>query len=52
MIAAHHGRSDWGAIIDLNEKDLEPELYFIHLVDNFSAKFGKINVHILEEKGV
>ena len=24
MIAAHHGRSDWGAIIDLGEKDLEP----------------------------
>ena len=52
MIAAHHGRSDWGAIIDLDQKDLEPELYFIHLVDNMSAKFGKINVHILEEKGV
>lgn len=52
MIAAHHGRSDWGAIIDLNEKDLEPELYFIHLIDNLSAKFGKINVHLLEEKGV
>ena len=52
MIAAHHGRSDWGAIIDLDGKDLEPELYFIHLVDNLSAKFGKINVHILEKKGV
>ena len=52
MIAAHHGRSDWGAIIDLDERDLEPELYFIHLIDNMSAKFGKINVHILEEKGV
>ena len=52
MIAAHHGRSDWGAIIDLDQKDIEPELYFIHLVDNLSAKFGKINVHILEEKGV
>ncbi|MBS5802546.1 MAG: HD domain-containing protein [Brachyspira sp.] len=49
MIAAHHGRSDWGAIIDLGEKDLEPELYFIHLVDNLSAKFGKINVAMLEE---
>ncbi len=48
MIAAHHGRSDWGAIIDLNEKDLEPELYFIHLVDNLSAKFGKISVAKLE----
>ena len=52
MIAAHHGRSDWGAIIDLDERDLVPELYFIHLIDNMSAKFGKINVHILEEKGV
>ena len=52
MIAAHHGRSDWGAIIDLDQKDLEHELYFIHLIDNLSAKFGKINVRILEEKGV
>lgn len=47
MIAAHHGRSDWGAIIDLNERDLEPELYLIHLIDNLSAKFGKINVSML-----
>lgn len=31
MIAAHHGRAEWGAIIDLNQKDLEPELYLIHL---------------------
>lgn len=52
MIAAHHGRSDWGAIIDLDEKNLEPELYFIHIVDNLSAKFGKINTRLLEEKGV
>jgi len=50
MIAAHHGRSDWGAIIDLNEKDLEPELYFIHIVDNLSAKFGKINVRFLKKE--
>lgn len=49
MIAAHHGRSDWGAIIDLDQRDLEPELYFIHLIDNLSAKFGKINVAMLEE---
>jgi 3'-5' exoribonuclease len=47
MIAAHHGRADWGAIIDLNERDLEPELYFLHLVDNLSAKFGKINTGML-----
>ncbi len=49
MIAAHHGRSDWGAIIDLDQRDLEPELYFIHLVDNLSAKFGKISAAQLEE---
>ncbi len=48
MIAAHHGRADWGAIIDLNEKDLEPELYLIHFIDNLSAKFGKINTRLLE----
>lgn len=51
MIAAHHGRSDWGAIIDLDQKDLEPELYFLHFVDNLSAKFGRINVHMIEVKG-
>ena len=49
MIAAHHGRADWGAIIDLSEKDIEPELYLIHLIDNLSAKFGKINTRLLEE---
>ncbi|MDR1327694.1 MAG: HD domain-containing protein [Heliobacteriaceae bacterium] len=49
MIAAHHGRSDWGAIIDLNEKDLENELYIIHLIDNLSAKFGKISVSQIGE---
>jgi len=48
MIAAHHGRADWGAIIDLNQKDIEPELYFLHLVDNLSAKFGKTNVGKLD----
>lgn len=48
MIAAHHGRAEWGAIIDLNEKDLEPELYLIHFIDNLSAKFGKINTRLLE----
>jgi len=48
MIAAHHGRAEWGAIIDLNQKDLEPELYVIHFIDNLSAKFGKINTRLLE----
>lgn len=49
MIAAHHGRADWGAIIDLDQKDLEPELYLIHFIDNLSAKFGKINTRLLEK---
>lgn len=47
MIAAHHGRADWGAIIDLNEKDLEPIVYLIHHIDDLSAKFGKTNVNML-----
>ncbi len=47
MIAAHHGRTDWGAIIDLNEKDLEPYVYLIHHIDDLSAKFGKTNVAML-----
>lgn len=49
MIAAHHGRAEWGAMIDLGEKDLEPDLYIIHLVDNLSARFGKINASQLEK---
>ncbi len=48
MIAAHHGREEWGAIIDLDQKDLEPELYFLHFMDNLSAKFGRINIAMLE----
>ena len=47
MIAAHHGRAEWGAIIDLDQKDLEPELYFVHLIDNLSAKFGRISAKML-----
>ena len=47
MIAAHHARTDWGAIIDLNEKDLEPILYLVHHIDDLSAKYGKINVAML-----
>ncbi|MBR6127216.1 HD domain-containing protein [bacterium] len=47
MIAAHHARADWGAIVDLNEKDLESIYYFIHHIDDLSAKFGKINVSML-----
>ena len=44
MIAAHHGRTDWGALIDLNDKDAEPFMYIIHHVDDLSAKFGKISI--------
>ncbi len=47
MIAAHHARADWGAIIDLNEKDIEPILYLVHHIDDLSAKFGKTNVAML-----
>lgn len=44
MIAAHHGRSDWGSMIDLNQKDLEPYVYVLHHIDDLSAKFGKVSV--------
>lgn len=47
MIAAHHARADWGAIIDLDTKDLEPIMYLIHHIDDLSAKFGKTNVAML-----
>lgn len=47
MIAAHHARADWGAIVDLNEKDLEPIYYLIHHLDDLSAKFGKTSVSML-----
>ena len=48
MIAAHHGRADWGAIIDLGERDIEPELYLLHPIDNLSAKYGKISIKMFD----
>lgn len=45
MIAAHHGRTDWGAMIDLGEKDLENYYYIVHHIDDLSAKFGMTNVN-------
>ncbi|GBF23318.1 metal dependent phosphohydrolase [Candidatus Gastranaerophilus sp. (ex Termes propinquus)] len=47
MIAAHHGRAEWGAIVDLSEKDLEPYYYIVHHLDDLSAKFGKISINYL-----
>ena len=47
MIAAHHARADWGAIVDLDTKDLEPIYNLVHHLDDLSAKFGKINVSML-----
>lgn len=48
MIAAHHGRAEWGALIDLDEKDAEPFMYIIHHIDDLSAKFGKISISDLD----
>ena len=47
MIAAHHARADWGAIVDLDSKDLEPIYYLIHHLDDLSAKFGRTSVSML-----
>ena len=44
MIATHHGRLEWGAIVDLNERDLEPTDYLVHHIDDLSAKFGRISI--------
>ncbi len=48
MVASHHGRAEWGALIDLNEKDAEPFMYIIHHIDDLSAKFGKISITELD----
>lgn len=47
MIAAHHGRAEWGAIVDLGERDLDSEFYLLHHIDDLSAKFGKTAVNDL-----
>lgn len=47
MIAAHHGRADWGAMIDLGEKDLDNFYYIVHHIDDLSAKFGRTSVNDL-----
>ncbi len=47
IIGAHHGRKDWGAIIDLDEKNIEPDLYLMHHIDDISAKFGAVKAENL-----
>ena len=47
MIAAHHSRAEWGAMIDLNEKNLDPFVYLLHHIDDMSAKFGRINISLI-----
>ena len=51
MRASHHGRSDWGAMIDLGEKDLEPFYYIIHHIDDLSAKFGATSTNDIKNEG-
>jgi len=48
MIAAHHSRTEWGAIVDLGQRDLEPWIYLMHHLDDMSAKYGKITVSSLD----
>ena len=50
IIAAHHSRTDWEALIDLNQRDLEPELYLMHHIDDLSAKFGLISVNLFKKE--
>ena len=48
MIAAHHSRTEWGAVLDLDAPDLDPICYLLHHIDDLSAKFGKITVMDLD----
>ncbi|MBO6055490.1 MAG: TraI domain-containing protein [Alphaproteobacteria bacterium] len=48
MIAAHHSRTEWGAVLDLDLPDLDPMCYILHHIDDLSAKFGKITVMDLD----
>jgi len=48
MIAAHHSRTEWGAVLDLDVPDLDPMCYVLHHIDDLSAKFGKITVMDLD----
>ena len=48
MIAAHHSRAEWGAVLDLDLPDLDPMYYILHHIDDLSAKFGKITVMDLD----
>lgn len=52
IIAAHHGRKDWGALIDLTERDIEPALYLMHHIDDISAKYGAVNVEDIEKGAI
>lgn len=49
MIAAHHARPEWGSLIDLGQRDLEPLVYIIHHIDDLSAKYGKISITDIEK---
>jgi len=48
MIAGHHARTEWGAIVDLDTKNIDPEYYILHHIDDLSAKFGKIKATDLD----
>jgi 3'-5' exoribonuclease len=52
IIAAHHGRKDWGALIDLTERDIEPVLYLVHHIDDISAKYGAIKVDDIDKSNL
>lgn len=49
MIAAHHARPEWGSLIDLAQRDVEPIVYIIHHIDDLSAKYGKISITDIAE---
>ena len=46
-IYRYKNETEWMAIIDLDEKNIEPNLYLMHHIDDLSAKFGVIKAEML-----
>lgn len=43
LIAGHHGKLEWGSLIDIDNDKVDKNIFLIHYIDMLSAKFGKHN---------
>ncbi|MBO7454474.1 MAG: hypothetical protein J6T91_03805 [Alphaproteobacteria bacterium] len=44
LIASHHSRTEWRAVLDLDAQDIDPMCYILHRIDDLFTKFEKITV--------